>query len=201
MKMDNEIIMTQEIEDIFLENIETSQYGLDMLTPNIAIAAQLMADILLSERKVLSCGNGISSYISQMFASQLLDKYQRERPSLPAVALTQDGSAMLALCEHQNLSQVFSLPLQALAQEDDVLLVLSAEGNDDNVIQAVQAAHERSLHIVAITGHDGGQLSMILQPDDIELRIPSDHNARIHEHQLLIINCLCQLIDQHIFGD
>lgn len=199
--MDIEQSIEQEIEDVFLENIETSQYAVDMLAPTIAIAAELMADMLLNERKVICCGNGVSSYVAQVFATQLLDKYQRERPSLPAIALTQDGSAMLTLCEHQDLSQVFSLPLQALAQPEDVLLVLSADGNSDSVIQAVQAAHDRGVHIVAITGQDGGQLSMILQPDDIEIRIPSDHPARIHEHQFLIINCLCQLIDSQIFGE
>ena len=130
----------------------------------------------------------------------MLNRYERERPGLPAIALTTDSSTVTSIANDYDYSLVFSRQVEALGQPNDLLLAISTSGNSGNVNYAVQAAHEREMSVVALSGRDGGELGKLLLPGDVEIRVPSDVTARIQETHLLIIHCLCDLVDQHLLG-
>lgn len=158
-----------------------------------------MVNALLNEGKILSCGNGGSAGDAQHFSSELLNRFERERPSLPAVALTTDSSTITSIANDYSHNEVFQ-QIRALGQPGDVLLAISTSGNSANVIQAIQAAHDREMLVVALTGRDGGGMASLLLPEDVEIRVPSKITARIQEVHLLAIHCLCDLIDRQLFG-
>jgi len=160
-----------------------------------------MVQSLLSGGKILSCGNGGSAGDSQHFSSELLNRFERERPSLPAIALTTDSSTVTSIANDYSYNEVFSKQIRALGNPGDVLLAISTSGNSANVIQAIQAAHEREMTVVALTGKNGGGMASLLTADDVEIRVPSDITARIQEVHLLVIHCLCDFIDCALFGE
>jgi D-sedoheptulose 7-phosphate isomerase len=168
------------------------------LTPVIAAAAQLMARSLLEDGKILSCGNGGSAADAQHFSSELLNRFELERPGLPAVALTTDSSTLTSIANDYAFVEVFAKQVRALGRPADVLLAISTSGNSENVLRAIRAAHERGLKVVALTGRDGGTIAGALGVDDIEVRVPAERTARIQEVHLLIIHCLCDLIDAEL---
>jgi D-sedoheptulose 7-phosphate isomerase len=137
---------------------------------------------------------------AQHFSSELLNRFERERPSLPAIALTTDSSTLTSIANDYSYNEVFSKQIRALGQPGDVLLAISTSGNSANVIQAIQAAHDREMIVVALTGRDGGGMASLLLPEDVEIRVPSTVTARIQEVHLLAIHCLCDLIDSQLFG-
>lgn len=155
---------------------------------------------LLEGNKVLSCGNGGSAGDAQHFSSEMLNRYERERPGLPAIALTTDSSTVTSIANDYDFSQIFSRQIEALGQPNDLLLAISTSGNSNNVNKAIQSAHDREMSIVALTGRDGGNLVKLLTTGDVEIRVPSDVTARIQETHLLIIHCLCDLVDQQLLG-
>jgi D-sedoheptulose 7-phosphate isomerase len=167
--------MQSRIRQLFQASIDTKQQAMEVLAPYIEQASQVMVGALLSDGKMLSCGNGGSAGDAQHFSSELLNRFERERPSLPAIALTTD-------------------------QPGDVLLAISTSGNSANIIQAIQAAHDRDMVVVALTGRDGGGMASLLLPEDVEIRVPATVTARIQEVHLLAIHCLCDLIDSQLFG-
>ena len=190
------------IGQLFLESIETKHQSLEILTPNIALASEIMVAALVNGSKILSCGNGGSAGDSQHFSSELLNRFERERPGLPAIALTTDSSTITSIANDYDYEQVFSKQVRALGQEGDVLLAISTSGNSGNVIRAMQAAQDREMSIIALTGKSGGQMAGLLRPnEDVEICIPSDSTARIQEVHLLVIHCLCDLIDNQLFGE
>jgi len=170
------------------------------LSKLIAEAGNVIVTSLLSEGKILSCGNGGSAGDAQHFSSELLNRFERERPSLPAIALTTDSSTITSIANDYSYVEVFAKQIRALGKEGDVLLAISTSGNSANVIQAITAAHERQMTVVTLTGRDGGKIASMLNKNDIEIRVPSDVTARIQEVHLLIIHCLCDFIDCQIFG-
>lgn len=192
--------MQHRIRQLFTDSIETKTRAMDVLGPPIEQASQLMVNALLSERKILSCGNGGSAGDAQHFSSELLNRFERERPSLPAIALTTDSSTITSIANDYSYEEVFSKQIRALGQAGDVLLAISTSGNSGNVIQAIQAAHDRDMQVVALTGRDGGTMTSLLLPDDVEIRVPARSTARIQEVHLLAIHCLCDLIDRQLFG-
>lgn len=192
--------MQHRIRQLFTDSIETKTRAMDVLGPSIEQASQLMVNALLSERKLLSCGNGGSAGDAQHFSSELLNRFERERPSLPAIALTTDSSTITSIANDYSYEEVFSKQIRALGQAGDVLLAISTSGNSGNVIQAIQAAHDRDMQVVALTGRDGGTMTSLLLPDDVEIRVPARSTARIQEVHLLAIHCLCDLIDRQLFG-
>jgi len=163
-------------------------------------ASDSMVQALLSGGKILSCGNGGSAGDAQHFSSELLNRFERERPSLPAIALTTDSSTVTSIANDYSYNEVFSKQIRALGNAGDVLLAISTSGNSANVVQAIQAAHDREMRVVALTGRNGGDMASLLLPDDIEIRVPSMVTARIQEVHLLAIHCLCDLIDWQLFG-
>ena len=192
--------MQHRIRQLFTDSIETKTRAMDVLGPSIEQASQLMVNALLSERKLLSCGNGGSAGDAQHFSSELLNRFERERPSLPAIALTTDSSTITSIANDYSYEEVFSKQIRALGQAGDVLLAISTSGNSANVMQAIQAAHDRDMRVVALTGRDGGAMTSLLLPDDVEIRVPARSTARIQEVHLLAIHCLCDLIDRQLFG-
>ena len=192
--------MQTRIRQLFQSSIETKQQALDVLPPSIANASLLMVNALLNEGKILSCGNGGSAGDAQHFSSELLNRFERERPSLPAIALTTDSSTITSIANDYSYNEVFSKQIRALGRPGDVLRAIYTSGNSANVIQAIQAAHDREMLVVALTGRDGGGMASLLLPEDVEIRVPSKITARIQEVHLLAIHCLCDLIDNQLFG-
>lgn len=188
------------ILQLFQASIDTKLHAMEVLAPAIEQAGQLMLNSLLSEGKILACGNGGSAGDAQHFSSELLNRFERERPSLPALALTTDTSTLTSIANDYSYQEVFSKQVRALGRSGDVLLAISTSGNSANVLQAIQSAHDRDMQVVALTGREGGQMSELLLPDDVEICVPSFVTARIQEVHLLVIHCLCDLIDNQLFG-
>ncbi len=184
----------------FRESVAVKQAS-ETLAPQIEKAAQLILQSLLNDGKVLSCGNGGSAADAQHFSGELLGRFERERPGLPAVALTTDSSTLTAIANDYQYEDVFAKQVRALGQSGDVLLAISTSGNSENVLRAVTTAHSRGLKVVALVGRDGGTIARSLSSGDVELRVPADRTCRIQEVHLLIIHCLCDLIDVGILGN
>lgn len=173
--------MQSRIKHMFQASIETKQQALNVLPTAIENASLMMVSSLLNEGKLLACGNGGSAGDAQHFSSEMLNRFERERPSLPAIALTTDSSTITSIANDYSYEEVFSKQIRALGQEGDVLLAISTSGNSANVVQAIHAAHDRNMHVVALTGRDGGQIAPLLLPDDVEIRVPSNVTARVQE--------------------
>ena len=159
-----------------------------------------MGKALQNEGKILSCGNGGSAGDSQHFSSELLNRFERERPGLPGVALTTDASTVTSIANDYAYEDIFAKQVRALGREGDVLLAISTSGNSENVNRAIKAAHERQMQVVALSGKDGGPMAGLLNADDVEIRVPSERTARIQEVHLVAIHCMCDLIDEYLFG-
>lgn len=190
----------ERINQHFQASVETKQQAAEVLAPVIEQASDSMVAALLSGGKILSCGNGGSAGDAQHFSSELLNRFERERPGLPAIALTTDSSTVTSIANDYSYNEIFSKQIRALGNTGDVLLAISTSGKSPNVVQAIQAAHEREMRVVALTGKDGGDMASLLLPQDIEIRVPSMVTARIQEVHLLAIHCLCDLIDWQLFG-
>lgn len=183
----------------FRESVAVKQAAA-ALAPLIVDASRAMSECLLRDCKIMSCGNGGSASDSQHFSAELLGRFELDRPGFPAIALTTDSSTLTAVSNDYSFDEIFSKQVRALAQAGDVLLAISTSGNSENVLQAVHAAHERGVTVVALTGRDGGAIATELTANDIELRVPSDRTCRIQEVHIVIIHCLCDLIDAQLLG-
>ncbi|MCX7122805.1 MAG: phosphoheptose isomerase [Gammaproteobacteria bacterium] len=188
------------IEQQFRDSIATKEAGLKSLPYSIEKAANIMISALIDNKKILCCGNGGSAGDAQHFSSELLNRYERERPSLPAIALPADSSTITAIANDYHYNEIFSKQIKALGQSGDILLAISTSGNSGNVLEAIKAAHERGMKVVALGGKDGGKMAPLLNEQDVEIRVPSDKTNRIQETHLLVIHCLCDLIDRGLFG-
>jgi D-sedoheptulose 7-phosphate isomerase len=181
----------------FHESLAVKQASI-VLAPVITAAAQMMTRCLLEDGKIFSCGNGGSAADAQHFSSELLNRFELERPGLPAIALTTDSSTLTSIANDYAFVEIFAKQVRALGQPADVLLAISTSGTSENVLRAIRAAHERGVKVVALTGRDGGTIGAALAPDDIEIRVPAERTCRIQEVHLLIIHCLCDLIDAEL---
>jgi D-sedoheptulose 7-phosphate isomerase len=190
-------MMDERVRRHFEESIATKQAAIT-LAPAIAAAAATMTRCLLEDGKILSCGNGGSAADAQHFSSELLNRFELERPGLPALALTTDSSTLTSIANDYAFVEVFAKQVRALGQPADVLLAISTSGNSENVVRAIHAAHERGLRVVGLTGRDGGAIAGALIDGDIELRVPAERTCRIQEVHLLVIHCLCDLIDAEL---
>lgn len=184
----------------FNDSIQTKQQALDAVAPGIAHASEAITRALLNERKILSCGNGGSAADAQHFSSEMLNRFEMERPGLPAIALTTDSSTLTSIANDYQFEDIFAKQVRALGQTGDVLLALSTSGNSPNIVSAIHAAHDRDMIVVALTGRDGGLISDLLINQDVEIRVPTQSTARIQEVHILIIHCLCDLIDHQLLG-
>lgn len=190
----------ERIKQHFEASIQTKQMALELLPEPIERAAMLISQQLIQGSKVLSCGNGGSAGDAQHFSSEMLNRFERERPGLPAIALTTDSSTVTSIANDYSYDEVFAKQVRALGQPGDILLAISTSGNSANVVKAIEAAHDREMAVVALTGRDGGLIARLMKDEDVEIRVPSDSTARTQEVHLLVIHCLCDLIDTHLFG-
>lgn len=195
--------MTQiedRVKHLFGASIEAKITAADGLSHVISVAGMRLANSLLNDGKILLCGNGASAANCLHFSAIMMNHFEVERPPLPAIALTTDISVMTTMNNDGHYDQAFARQIQALGQEGDVLLVLSTTGNSNSILNAVNAANDLGIDTIALTGRDGGVLANHLGPEDIEVRVHSDVNARIREMHLFILHCFCDVIDQILFG-
>ena len=184
----------------FSDSAQTKLAAVDALAPPIVRATEVMVACLMANGKILACGNGGSAADSQHFAAELIGRFERERPELPAIALTTDTSILTSIANDYDFHQVFSKQVLALGQPGDVLLAISTSGNSPNVIAAIRAAHERDMKVVALTGKGGGEAGKQLASADIHICVPHAVTARIQEVHLLALHCLCDGIDCLLLG-
>lgn len=191
--------VVEKIIGLFHRSIAIRAEHGEMLAPQLADAATLLASTLTNEKKLLLCGFGNSAINAQHFAAVLLNQHHRERPGLPA-QLLDSGTIMAAIGHSYGAGEVFSRQIRAMGQAGDLLMIYTTTGNPQSLINAVQAAHERGMRIIALGGSDGGHLAQLLGSDDIEILVPAESEFAIHELHLLITYILCELIDDQLFG-
>ena len=192
--------LADQIGQHFQDSIAVKQRSLEVLIEPIHRAGEAMVNSLLNNGKILSCGNGGSAGDAQHFSAELLNRFEKERPGLPAMALTTDSSTITAIANDYSYEEIFSKQVSALGQAGDVLLAISTSGNSANVAAAMKAAQEREMLTIVLSGNDGGTMAGLLGEQDIEIRVPSRRTARIQEVHLVIIHCLCDFIDTQLFG-
>ncbi len=184
----------------FEESAQTKLKSMEPLAVPIARAIDRMAQCLLANGKILACGNGGSAADAQHFSGELLNRFERERPPLAAIALTTDSSTLTAIANDYDFEQVFSKQVIALGQPGDVLFAISTSGNSKNVLRAIEAAHERDMGVVALTGRGGGEMAKALAAGDVHICVPHTQTPRIQEVHLLTLHCLCDGIDCLLLG-
>ena len=189
------------IEQHFAASLEAKQRTLETMGPRIAQAAERLAEGLRQGHKILVCGNGGSAADAQHFAAELVNRFEMERPGLAAIALTTDSSALTSIANDYAFEQVFARQVRALGRPGDLLLAISTSGHSPNVLAAMTAARELGMITVALTGRDGGYVARQLGENDLEIRAGATATARIQEVHILVIHCLCDLVDQILFGD
>ena len=192
--------LISRIGENFSESAHLKLQVMDALARPIAAAAERMVQCLNQDGKILACGNGGSAADAQHFSAELLNRFEKERPGLAAIALTTDTSTLTAIANDLDYDHVFSRQLRALGGARDLLVAISTSGNSRNVVAAVEAAHECQMGVVALTGRDGGKIAEILRPADIHICVPASSTARIQEVHLLSLHCLCDGIDCLLLG-
>lgn len=192
--------LTARIKRIFNESVETKLQVVEAIAPVIAQAAELIAAYILKNNKILICGNGGSAADAQHFSSELLNRFEIERPGLPAISLTTDTSTITSVANDSQFADIFAKQIYALGQSGDILIAISTSGNSMNIINAIKAAQDRDMTIIALTGRDGGKAAELLTERDIEIRVAAHSTARIQEVHILIIHCLCDVIDYQLLG-
>lgn len=184
------------VKQHFEASIATKQQAMEALSPSIVSAAEMICRSLDKGGKVLSCGNGGSAGDAQHFSSEMLNRFEKQRPGLAAIALTTDSSTLTSIANDYDYSRVFSRQVEALGKSNDILLAISTSGNSENVLEAVKTAQAQQLEVIALSGHDGGKLSALLNEQAIEICVAASSTARVQEVHLLVIHCICDLIDQ-----
>jgi D-sedoheptulose 7-phosphate isomerase len=192
--------LTSRIEKIFNDSIAVKQQTLILLAEEISLAGQMAANCLLEGGKILSCGNGGSAADAQHFSAELLNRFEVERPALPGLALTTDTSTITSIANDYQFADIFAKQIRALGRPEDLLLAITTSGGSSNITNAIDAAHDQEMRVIMLSGKDGGQAASALHDDDIELRVPSTSTARIQEVHLMIIHCLCDIIDHQLIG-
>ena len=190
----------QRVKNNFLESIQIKTESLEKLAPRIADAAGVMASCLLDNHKIMACGNGGSAADAQHFSSEMLNRFEMERPGLPAIALTTDSSTLTSIANDYQYADIYSKQILALGQKQDILLAISTSGESDNIIHAIDAAHDRNMIVIELTGKDGVQIRDLVNANDIEICVPAKSTARIQEVHIMIIHSLCDLIDLQLLG-
>lgn len=192
--------LISRISKNFTDSAQTKLDATELLAAPIAEAIEAMVACLVNNGKILACGNGGSAGDAQHFAAELVGRFETERQELAAIALTTDSSILTAIANDYSFNKVFSKQVRALGHPDDVLLAISTSGNSANVIEAIRAAHDNNMRIVALTGRDGGEIGRMLREGDCHICVPSERTARIQETHLLVIHCLCDGIDCLLLG-
>jgi D-sedoheptulose 7-phosphate isomerase len=198
--MEHAVDLNERINRHFHESAQLKLDAVGSLADPIRQAAERMVQCLMNEGKIMACGNGGSAADAQHFAAELLNRFEMDRPGLAALALTTDASTLTSIANDFDFDQVFSKQVRALGQPNDLLLAISTSGNSRNVMEAVQAAHDRQVGVIALTGRNGGMIGELLLPGDIHLCVPHANTARIQEVHILCLHCLCDAIDCLLLG-
>ena len=193
--------LESRIKSHFVSSVQVKQESQAALVDPITKAIELMAKSLASKHKIMACGNGGSAADAQHFSAELLNRFERERSPLAAIALTTDSSTLTSIGNDYHFNEIFSKQVIGLGKPGDILLAISTSGNSQNVLAAINAAHELNMNVVALTGKGGGQITQRLVSSDVHICVPSEHTARIQEVHLLCLHCLCDGIDLIILGD
>ena len=191
--------LSERVSSHFAESAKLKLAAVEQLKAPLVRGIELMVESLRGGGKILSCGNGGSAADAQHFAAELINRFEIERAPLAAVALTTDTSTLTSIANDYAYEQIFSKPLRAFGKRGDVLLGISTSGNSRNVIDAINAAHEMGIRVIALTGNGGGKMNSVLRDDDVHLCVPHKTTARIQEVHLLCIHCLCDGIDTLLF--
>ncbi|MCY7318219.1 MAG: phosphoheptose isomerase [Ramlibacter sp.] len=194
-------MLEQRIQQHFIDSADLKYQSAQSLSKPIAAAVQAMLACVTSGGKVLACGNGGSAADAQHFAAEFIGRFERERPELAALALTTDSSILTAIANDYDFERIFSKQVRGLGQAGDVLLALSTSGNSANVLAAIEAAHEREMTVVALTGRGGGKITQLLRETDVHICVPHDRTARIQEVHLLVLHCICDGVDTQLLGE
>lgn len=193
------MLLQNRIVNHFTDSIQTKQDALAELCELIELASQRLVETLLNDRKILACGNGRSASCAQLLVSALLDQFERDRPSLPAIALTLDTTTLTAIANDNSYQEVFAKPIRSLAQNGDVLVIYVDGNHSANIAKAISVAHSKDISILALTGGKSEAVVSLLTERDLEIRVPSNSSIRTHEVHVLITHCLCDLIDHQLF--
>ncbi|MEE4245281.1 MAG: SIS domain-containing protein [Kangiellaceae bacterium] len=193
--------MLENIKLRFTESIQTKIDAADTLPVAISEAGALMTQALVSGKKILCCGNGGSASLSQHFAASMINRFERERPSLPVISLASDTTVLTNISNDAGSKEIFVKQIRALGQAGDILVVLSAHGDSKNITKAIESALARDMLIVALTSNDSENIAGLIGSNDVEISVPSSSPARVLELHLLIIHCLCDFIDNSLFGE
>jgi D-sedoheptulose 7-phosphate isomerase len=191
----------ERIQQQFRDSAAVTLEALETLAVPIAAAVDALFGALANGSKILACGNGGSAADAQHVAADLIGRFERERPGLPAIALTTDSSILTALGNDYAFEQIFSKQVRALGQAGDVLLAISTSGNSVNVLAAIQEAHEREMIVIALSGKGGGVIAEVLAETDIHICVPAERTARVQEVHRLTLHCLCDGIDAMLLGE
>ena len=191
--------LAERVSAHFAESARLKLAAVEEMKAPLVRGIELMVDSLRKGGKILSCGNGGSAADAQHFAAELVNRFERERPPLAAIALSTDTSGLTSIANDYSYQQVFSKPLRAFGKRGDALLGISTSGNSGNVIDAIHAAHELGIRVIALTGNGGGKMASLMREDDVHLCVPHKTTARIQEVHLLCIHCLCDGIDTLLF--
>lgn len=194
-------MLEQRIQQQFFDSADLKYAAAEILSKPIADAVSAVVGCITAGGKVLACGNGGSAADAQHFSAEFVGRFERERPELGAIALTTDSSILTAIANDYDYSVVFAKQVRALGQAGDVLLALSTSGNSASVLQAITAAHEREMTVVALTGRGGGKMAQALRETDVHICVPHDRTARIQEVHILILHCLCDGVDAQLLGE
>ena len=194
-------MLEQRIQQHFIDSADLKYQAAPLLSKPIADAVQALLACVTSGGKVLICGNGGSAADAQHFAAEFVGRFERERPELAAIALTTDSSILTAVGNDYGFSVIYSRQVRALGQAGDVLIAITTSGNSDNVLKAIEAAHEREMVIIGLSGRGGGKMTRALRDTDVHICVPHDRTARVQEVHLLTLHCLCDAVDDLLLGD
>ncbi len=192
--------LDERVRHLFEITIANQIALVDVIADPLVIAGQRLVRCLLNDGKIFVCGVGASAANAMHFSAAMLHHFEMDRPPLPVINLVCDVPLLTAGFNEGHAEQIFTRQIQALGQEQDVLIVLSTAGHATCMLQTIDSAHDRGLDVIALTGRDGGLLANHLGPEDIELRVPGDSSARIRETHLFLLHCLCDAIEQSLFG-
>jgi D-sedoheptulose 7-phosphate isomerase len=192
--------LSKRIGEHFAESAQLKTQAVTVLTEPLRQGAERMVQCLMNDGKILACGNGGSAADAQHFSAELLNRFEMERPGLPAIALSTDSSTITSIANDYDYDQVFAKQVRALGQPDDLLLAISTSGNSRNVVEAIHAAHERQMSVIALTGRNGGVMAEMLGQQDVHICVPHSRTARIQEVHILCLHCLCDAIDCLLLG-
>jgi D-sedoheptulose 7-phosphate isomerase len=191
----------QRIHQHFIASADLKYQAAETLSTPISRAIEAMWTAVTNGGKVLACGNGGSAADAQHFAAEFVGRYERERPELAALALTTDASVMTAIANDYSYNDIFAKQVRALGQAGDVLLAITTSGNSANILAAIEAAHNREMVVVALTGKGGGKMNELLGETDIQICVPHDRTARIQEVHILALHCICDGVDAMLLGE